>query len=83
MTDEELKRMIGDRIASARRFAGLTQAELGEKCGAHLQTVSKWERGMHMPTADDIVNIAKATHSSPNFLLGYSDEIVYKRTSEH
>lgn len=82
MDDKDAKQMIGDRIASARKIAGLTQGELGEKCGIHLQTVSKWERGIHTPNADELLKIATVTNSSPNFLLGYSDEIIYKRPSE-
>lgn len=76
---DDLKQSVGSRIASARRFAGLTQGDLGAACGVHLQTISKWERGIRTPNAEEIVLIARATNSSPNFLLGYSDEISYKR----
>ena len=39
---EELK----DRIAAARKLAGLTQEQLGELLGVTRQAVSKWESGV-------------------------------------
>lgn len=76
--DMETRAMIGSRIASARKVAKLTQTDLAKSCGVHAQTVSKWERGVLSPNGDELVSISKATGSSPNFLLGFSDTLVYR-----
>ena len=41
MEQMELK----DRIAQARKAAGLSQEQLGEKLGVSRQAISKWESG--------------------------------------
>ena len=35
-----------ERVAAARKAAGLTQETLGEKLGVSRQAVSKWESGV-------------------------------------
>ena len=37
---------LKERIALARKQAGLSQEQLGEKLGVSQQAVSKWERGV-------------------------------------
>lgn len=48
--------MIGDKIARARKKAGLSQAQLAEQLFISPQAVGKWERGESIP---DIVTISK------------------------
>lgn len=43
--------MDSNEIVELRRRLGLTQAEFGQLFGAHGMTVSKWERGVLMPTS--------------------------------
>ena len=38
-----------ERIALARKQAGLSQEQLGEKLGVSRQAVSKWENGKNLP----------------------------------
>lgn len=40
---------MGDRIRKARRAAGLTQAQLSEKLGLPVGTLTDWEQGRHKP----------------------------------
>ena len=40
---------FGERLKNLRKAAGITQQELAERTGVHLQTVSKWERGLFEP----------------------------------
>ena len=40
---EKDNRTLGQRIAHYRKLRGITQEELGEKCGVSSQAVSKWE----------------------------------------
>ena len=51
---------FGNRLKSLRREAGLTQAQFSEKVGVHLQTVSKWERGVSEPDFSVLGEIAAA-----------------------
>ena len=44
----------------ARRRAGLTQQELGERVGCRQATVARWERGDRKPSWEDVGVVAKA-----------------------
>ncbi len=37
---------LSERLKSLRKNASLTQADFAERIDVHLQTVSKWERGV-------------------------------------
>ena len=62
---EELK----DRIAAARKLAGLTQEQLGELLGVTRQAVSKWESGQTVPDAVTVARLCKALHVSADYVL--------------
>lgn len=50
------------RIRSARRFAGLSQAELAQRAGVHRSAVSHWERqGGRSPNLDHLRTVAQIT----------------------
>ncbi len=40
---------FGERLKNLRRAAGITQQQLADRLNVHLQTVSKWERGLFEP----------------------------------
>ena len=50
----------GERIKAARKRAGLTQKELGEKLGIAYQTLAQWETGARKPKAETLRRIADA-----------------------
>jgi transcriptional regulator with XRE-family HTH domain len=50
----------GDLISMARRRAGLTQQELGERVGCRQATVARWERGDREPSWGDVGAVAEA-----------------------
>jgi transcriptional regulator with XRE-family HTH domain len=50
----------GDLILMARRRAGLTQQELGERVGCRQATVARWERGDREPSWGDVGVVAEA-----------------------
>ncbi len=50
----------GQRIKEARKKAGLTQKELGEKLGVAYQTLAQWENDLRNPKYDTIKRIAAA-----------------------
>lgn len=68
---------IGDRIRAERERMGLTQEELGAKCGTTKQSIHKYESGTvtNIPL-DRVERIACALEISPARLLGW-DEVSY------
>ena len=47
-----------EQIKYLRKAAKITQTELADKLGVHLQTVSKWERGISVPDISQLGEIA-------------------------
>lgn len=66
---------LGERIKIARDKAGLTQEELGKKCGTTKQTIFKYEAGVvtNIPL-DRLELIADAVGVSAASLLGWEKE---------
>lgn len=58
-----------ERVAAARKAAGLTQEALGEKLGVSRQAVSKWESGQAMPDLDTVAKLCLALGFSADYLL--------------
>lgn len=61
---------FGERLKSLRKAAGITQQELADKLNVHLQTVSKWERGISEPDFSLLGGIASALGVTFERLLG-------------
>lgn len=51
---------IGERIKAARKKAGLTQKQLGEKMGISYQAVAQWENDLRNPKIETLRAIANA-----------------------
>jgi transcriptional regulator with XRE-family HTH domain len=49
MNEEELKKIIANKLAYYRKECGMTQAELAEKINYSDKSVSKWERAEGLP----------------------------------
>jgi transcriptional regulator with XRE-family HTH domain len=65
---------IGERIKKLRELKKWTQKELGDHVNKSAQVVSNWERNYTPAIAhDDILSLAKALETSPNYLLGKLD----------
>ena len=60
---------MGEKIASKRKAAGLTQIEFAEKLSVTRQTVSRWEAGTVMPDIEKISDIASILGVSCDYLL--------------
>ncbi len=59
MNDENLKKQLGNNIASFRKRDGMTQAVLGEKLNFSDKAVSKWERGESIPDVLTLMEMAE------------------------
>jgi transcriptional regulator with XRE-family HTH domain len=68
--DSSARQRFGERVRGCRERLGLTQAELGAKCGLQPTAVSFLETGVRMPSVDTLVNLCDALQQSADFILG-------------
>ena len=66
---------IGERIAEERKFAGLTQKELGAETGIDPSTIRKYESGRLNPKIETIKRIAEVLNINWYVLLGEDDDL--------
>lgn len=59
---------LQDRIARARRHAGLEQGELAERSGLSRKSISRYETGLSTPRRPALIAIALATGVDLNWL---------------
>ena len=62
--------MLNENIKALRKAKGLSQEELAIKLNVVRQTVSKWEKGLSVPDAGMVIQIADALDTTVNVLLG-------------
>lgn len=60
---------LNERIAAARRAAGMSQEQLGEALGVSRQAVSKWESGQTKPDLEAVGKMCDIFHLSADYLL--------------
>lgn len=65
--------VINENIRNARREKGVSQEELAVRLNVVRQTVSKWERGLSVPDADVLIQIAELLDVPVERLLGSGD----------
>jgi len=68
-------RQLGDEVRTARKAAGLTQAELAKRLGTNPTYVTNVEAGRANPTVGQIANIANA--------LGMSYALHFEAVGRH
>lgn len=62
--------MFGENLKAMRKAKGYTQEELAIKINVVRQTVSKWEKGLSVPDADMLSQIAEVLDTKVSVLLG-------------
>lgn len=70
MKPDEVRVLVGLRIAEARRAAGLTQAGLAGRLGTNQSYVARVEKGRAVPTVPQLYRWAEALAVDPGALLG-------------
>lgn len=66
---------MAKRIKELRLSLNLTLEEVANQVGVGKSTVRKWETGMIANMKrDKIAALAKALHTTPTYLMGWSDE---------
>lgn len=58
-TPFELPLTLGQQFQAARKRTGLDQTGLGEVFGVDRTTISRWERGTHVPPFDVVVRLSE------------------------
>lgn len=80
MTDQQLLRLIGQRVRTARTKAGLTQECVAELVGVHWKTIGHIERGTYPIAVTTFARLAQFLETSPNRLLDGMEPPEPKRT---
>jgi transcriptional regulator with XRE-family HTH domain len=57
---EKLRKQLGEKLRSIREAARLTQKEVAEAAGLHVNYYARIERGEENPTYDKLQDIKKA-----------------------
>jgi|SRR5208337_1327221 transcriptional regulator with XRE-family HTH domain len=65
---------FAQRLAALRKERSLTQQQLSERVGVHVQQLKRYEAGSSQPTLDVIRNLAVALGASADQLLFGKDE---------
>lgn len=65
---------FSQRLAALRKERSLTQQQLSERVGVHVQQLKRYEAGSSQPTLDVIRNLAVALGASADLLLFGKDE---------
>ncbi|HZR12498.1 MAG TPA: helix-turn-helix transcriptional regulator [Acidimicrobiia bacterium] len=61
----------GALVRDARRYAGITQAELARRLGTKQSVISRWERGADIPRVDTLGRILQA--------CGFEADLTFRR----
>ena len=73
--------MLNDNLKMLRKEKGFSQEELASKLHVVRQTVSKWEKGLSVPDAELLVQIAEVFEVPVNRLLGAEPQPAEKSES--
>ncbi|WP_133676356.1 helix-turn-helix domain-containing protein [Aquamicrobium defluvii] len=65
---------IHDRIAHARRMAGLTQDEVADHFGIKRPSVAQWEGKRSKPSMNKIVELARLLNTTPEWIINESGD---------
>ena len=64
---------IGERIKEIRKESGLSQQAFGKALAVSQDTVSLWENGKSLPTAEFLIAIAQTFNVSTDYILSLKD----------
>lgn len=77
-----LRDVIGSRIRLLRKAANLSQAELADLIGTDPPLIGRYERGVTMPSIEQLIRLSTALKVSPAEILpSHEDEIREKLIS--
>ena len=71
-----------DRLYEAMSMRGMKQIELSEKTGIGKSSISQWLSGRNEPNKTNIGKLSKALNVSPEWMMGYEDAEMERKTEE-
>lgn len=74
---------FGERLRKLREERHLSQHELSQLVGIHLSQLSRIERGASFPSAETVLTLARALHTSTDALLRGENNGVQKLEIEN
>jgi transcriptional regulator with XRE-family HTH domain len=69
---ESVRKQIGKAIAKARRRRRWSQSELARRLETSRERLSRWERGLHVPSLEDLALLSEML-GIPAWELGLGD----------
>ncbi|STX28449.1 phage repressor [Legionella beliardensis] len=69
-----MKKIIGNRIAQARKVNGLTIKVLAEKTGLGPTRIGNWEQGTRSPGPEEAKILSRALQVAASWLLCLTDD---------
>jgi transcriptional regulator with XRE-family HTH domain len=76
----EINKLVGERIATIRKYNRINQADLAEKLGKSLRTVQKYESGEIDIPLSTLAEVAEILNTTLNYLLGYDTSHIKAET---
>ncbi|EFW82846.1 MULTISPECIES: helix-turn-helix domain-containing protein [Pseudomonas syringae group] len=73
-TVDSLRSVVGAKIKVLRKMADLSQAELAALIGCDAPIIGRYERGIHMPSIEQLIKLSTALKVSPAELLPNQDD---------
>lgn len=72
-SEEEIRKMFGERVRIMRKLRGMTQSELADKIRATQSTITNVENGRRAPSLKNLLGFSKALNVSIDWLLEVSE----------
>lgn len=69
-----MRQFRGDRLREARETVGYSQSQLGLRIGAHVTSVSDWERNKNSPSGRYVAALCVELDVTPEYLYGEDDD---------
>lgn len=68
---------MNEKLLALRKGAGLTQNDLAKKVGVTIQTISRWENGISVPSLESIKKLSELFNvpGSEIFLSSYTTKV--------
>lgn len=66
-----VSKAIGNNLKTARKSAGLTQAQVAQKMLMTQQQYSRFENGVFQLNYEQILKLCEILEITPNYLFGY------------
>jgi transcriptional regulator with XRE-family HTH domain len=70
MSTDQQDVLIGARLRSLRKIAGLSQTQVGDALGVTFQQVQKYENGKNRLSGSRLITVCRTLKTTPDALLG-------------